>query len=69
MRIMKCLLLLKDTEGGGGRAICDVRYPGVYSSSILLTAVLCESPANVHFRCLLLVGFCYGFCEDENTKE
>ena len=29
----------------------------------LLTAVLCGSPDTVFpFRCLLLVGFCYGLC-------
>ena len=32
----------------------------------LLAAVLCGSPAIVfHFRCLLLVGFGYGFCGGE----
>jgi len=28
----------------------------------LLAVVLCESPAIVHFRCLLLVGICCGLC-------
>ena len=43
--------------------ICAVRYPGVqlkYVCSLLSYVGL--QLLFVHFRCLLLVGFCYGLC-------
>jgi hypothetical protein len=46
-------------HGGGGSVMCVIR--GV-AQVCLLAVVLCESPATVHFRCLLLVGLCYGLC-------
>jgi hypothetical protein len=56
-----------DREAGVG-GICDVRCPGVYSSS--MSARCC--PVWVSNYCLsisdVLVGFCYGFCGEERNQ-
>jgi len=61
-----CMLLLRDMGGGGGSVMCAVL--GCTAQVRLLAAVLCGSPAIVSpFRCLLLVGFCYGFCRENHN--
>ena len=60
-------VMIAIVKGHGGVSVkCVIR---VAAQVCLLAAVPCESPATVHFRCLLLVGFCYGFCGEEKTKE
>jgi len=52
--------IFKGHVGGGGSVMCAIL--GCPAQVCLLAAVLCGSPATVHIRCLLLVGFCYGLC-------
>jgi len=60
------MLLLKDT-GGGLFVMCVIQ--GCTAQVRLLAAVLCVSLAIVfNSRCLLLVGFCYGYCGEEKTQ-
>ena len=47
--------IVKGHGGGGVSVKCVIR---VAAQVCLLAAVLSESPAIVHFRCLLLVGWC-----------
>jgi len=49
--------IVKGQGGGRGVSVMCVIL-GRTAQACLLAAVLSESPAIVHFRCLLLVGWC-----------
>ena len=61
------MLFIVGREGG----ICNVRYPGVCSSSMSARCcpVWVSSYCFFHIRFLLLVGFCYDFCGEEKRPK
>ena len=61
--------IVKGHRGAGGGLSVMCAILGCMAQVCLLAAVLCGSPAIVHFQCLLLVGFCYRLCVHSNCGD